>query len=85
MTSMAENTVTRHQVQGSDDVTVAAALFAACEDFIEALQEISRATGPWPQSNDNYDHACNVVANMQRLACDVLKKHGFEPRGKIEE
>jgi hypothetical protein len=83
--SMAENTVTKNEVRGADPMTVTAALIDATEDFIEALLEISAAKGPWPLSNDNYDHACNVVASMQKIAVDVLRKHGFTPRGKPEE
>ncbi len=60
-------------------------LLAATEDFVEALQAVSCAAGPWPQSNDNYDHACNCVASMQKIAFDVLTKHGFTPRGTLVE
>lgn len=47
-------------------------------DFIEALQKISEASGPF--SRDPAEHARNVLRDMQHTAVLVLRKHGITPR-----
>jgi hypothetical protein len=52
-------------------------------DFIEALQEISEAKGPY--KSDPFDHCRACVTDMQRTAFEVLRKHGIAPRGRPVE
>jgi hypothetical protein len=50
------------------------------ECFIEALQEITEAKGAFRQ--DPFEHAKNVIRDMQALAIEVLTRHGIKPRGQ---
>lgn len=51
---------------------------AQYDDFTEALQRITEASGPF--SRDPIEHAHNALRDMQRTAVLVLKKHGVAPR-----
>jgi DNA-binding MurR/RpiR family transcriptional regulator len=58
----------------------AAKLLEAVGDFVESLQSISEARGL--DDPDDFERACNAIINMQNIAFDALRRHGFEPRGK---
>jgi hypothetical protein len=51
---------------------------SALSDFGDALQEITKCEGAFKR--DPYEHAKSVISDMQRIAIDVLRKHGLEPR-----
>lgn len=50
------------------------------QDYIEALQEISEASGRF--NRDPHQHARNCIEDMQACAIRVLTKHGITPRGQ---
>ncbi len=50
------------------------------ECFVEALQEITEAKGAFRK--DPFEHAKNVIRDMQAVAIEVLTKHGIKPRGQ---
>lgn len=54
----------------------------AYRDFIEALQEITEAKGAFKR--DPFEHAKSCLRDMQKIAIDVLCKHGIEPRRSDE-
>lgn len=49
----------------------------AANDFIEALQAVARAEGRF--NRDPQIHMQNCLQDMQRVAVDVLRKHGIKP------
>ena len=49
-------------------------------DYEEALQQISKAEGRY--NMDPNEHAKNCIIDMQKIAINVLKKHGIVPKGK---
>jgi hypothetical protein len=69
--------------EASKPEQIALALVQATQDFIEALQEISEAKGP--DHEDDLERAIGCIANMQQLAFEVLRRHGFTPRGELVE
>lgn len=51
--------------------------------MIEALQEITKAAGPF--NRDPLIHARNCIQDMQATAVNVLKRYGITPcRGTID-
>ena len=58
----------------------ALALLQATNDFVEALQQISFPHGR--DAETELDRALNCIAWMQNVAHEVLRKHGFQPRGE---
>ena len=66
----------------SMDEIRAARLLEATGTFIEA-QQISEAKGR--DDPDDFEQAVNAIKWMQRTAHDVLRQHGFEPRGELVE
>jgi phosphate uptake regulator len=62
---------------------IATRLVEATQDFVEALFEIGEAKGA--DAEDDFERAVNCIKNMQRTARDVLRRHGFEPRGSLVE
>jgi hypothetical protein len=59
--------------------TIADALISATQDFIETLLQITEAKGPG-NIEDDFERATPALAYQQKLACDVLRRHGFTPR-----
>lgn len=54
------------------------------EQFIEALQEITMAAGAF--NRDPVKHMENCIRDMQRIAIDVLVRHGLKPlRAPVDE
>lgn len=62
---------------------IAARLVEATQDFVEALLEVSEARGP--DHENDFERAVGCIKHMQRTAHDVLRQHGFEPRGQLVE
>ena len=56
----------------------ASALAHAVDDLLETLQKITVAEGR--NCLDDFERAVNAISAMQKLAVDVLKKYGFQPR-----
>lgn len=48
------------------------------EDFIEALQCITTASGAFKR--DPFEHLKSCALSMQTTAVNVLRKHGITPR-----
>jgi hypothetical protein len=65
-------------VVGPERVAELRKVHSRVEDFEEALHAISEAAGPFDR--DPITHAHNTLRAMQRLAVDVLRKHGITPR-----
>jgi hypothetical protein len=62
---------------------IAAKLVEACQDFVEALLQISEARGP--DHENDLERAIACIRFNQRIAHDVLRRHGFEPRAPLVE
>jgi hypothetical protein len=57
---------------------IADALISATQDFIETLQTITECRGA--DHENDFERAFNALAHQQKLACEALRRHGFEPR-----